>query len=162
MSKLQPNFSWQKYEGNAEDKDEQFQYQLQSQFITIANAVNTNVNDLSFWLRERETAFMWVTGQPIFTQTFATTTWTAGGTVNTIPMNLTPGPKGNVQITYFGCVIGNGTTTSSTSLPVPYIDVTVPANSIQLQRIGQNIILTSGGTDYSAYSGFVTIYYIKS
>jgi hypothetical protein len=161
MGKLQPNFSWQKYEGNLEDAREQFQYQLQSQYLTISSAFNATINDLSFWTRERATGFTWVTGQELYTQTYATTAWTAGGTVNTIPLNLTAGPKGQLQVVYFSCVLSNGMATSSTSIPVPYVDVSVPANSIQLQRVGENIVLTSGGTNYSTYSGYVTIYYVK-
>lgn len=160
--KLQPNFSWQKYEGKPEDQKDQFQYQLMAQHIQVANSVNATIDDASFWLRERQTAFTWVTGQAIYTQTYATTPWTGVGTVNTIPLGLTGGPKGQLRIIGITCFIDNGTTTSSTTLPVPYIDVTISANSIQLQRVGQNVVITSGGTDYSTYSGYVTIYYVKS
>lgn len=162
MGKLQPNFSWQKFEGKEEDQKEQFQYQLQQQHILVANSVNNTIDDVSFWTKERPTAFTWVTGQQLYTQTFATVSWTSGGTVNTIPLGLVPGKKMVIQIVGLNCVLSNGTTVSSVSIPVPYIDVTTAANSVQIQRNGQNIILMSGGTDYSAYTGYVTISYIKS
>ena len=160
--KLQPNFSWQKYEGTPEDQKEQFQYQLQSQHILVANSINTTINDLSFLLQERPTSFTWVTGQPIFTQTYATTAWTAGGTVNTIPLNITGGRTGNFTVINMQGFVSNNLLATGTTLTLPYLDVTVAANSIQIQRVGQNVILTSGGTNYSAYSGYVTVYYVKS
>ena len=43
--KLQPNFSWQKYEGKPEDQKQQFQYQLQTQHIVVANSVNGTIDD---------------------------------------------------------------------------------------------------------------------
>ena len=69
MGKLQPNFSWQKYEGQPEDQKQQFQYQLQTQHIQVANSVNTIIDDESFFLRERQTSFAWVNNNAIWTLT---------------------------------------------------------------------------------------------
>lgn len=77
--KLQPNFSWQKYEGTPENQAQQFQYQLQSQHIQVANSVNATIDDASFFTRERQTAFTWIDGRPIYTKTF---TGTITGTSN--------------------------------------------------------------------------------
>ena len=71
--KLQPNFSWQKYEGQPEQQREQFQYQLQSQHIQVANSVNTTIDDESYWTRERMTAFTWIDGSAIWTKTITGT-----------------------------------------------------------------------------------------
>ena len=156
--KLQPNFSWQTYQHKPEDQHNQFQKQLQQMHIVTANSVNATIDDASFWLRERQTGFTWVDGKPLYTKTVATTAWTAGGTVNTIPLGIV----GNFTVRQIECVLSDGALSTSTSVPVPYIDVAVAANSIQLVRVGTNVVLTSGGTNYSAYSGYVTVYYTKT
>lgn len=156
--KLQPNFSWQKYEGKSEDQKEQFQYQLQSQHLLVSNSINSTINDLSYFLQERPTSFTWVTGQPIFTQTYATQAWTAGGTINTIPLNIT----GNFQVIEMKGYVANGLLATSTTYILPNLDVAVAANNISIKRVSGNVILTSGGTNYSTWSGYVTVYYVKS
>ena len=160
--KLQPNFSWQKYEGKPEDQKEQFQYQLQSQHLLVANSINSTINDISYLLQERPTAFTWVTGQPIFTQTYATQAWTAVGTVNTIQLNITGGKTGNFTVIDMKGFISTDLLDTGTTLILPNLDIAVAANEIQIQRIANTVVLTSGGTDYSAYSGYVTVYYVKS
>lgn len=156
--KLQPNFSWQKYEGKDEDQKEQFQYQLQQQHIVVANSVNATIDDESFFTRERQTSFTWVNNKPIFTKTLPTSAWTAGGTINTIPLGIV----GNFTVIDMVCCISNGTLSSSDTLLMPHIDVNTQANEVSIVRNGTNIILTSGGTNRSAFSGYVTIYYIKN
>lgn len=151
--KLQPNFSWQKYEGKPEDQKEQFQYQLQSQHILVANALNTTIDDLCYWLRERPTTFTWIDGKQLFTKTLALQAWTAVGTLNTIPHGVT----GTFTIVLFTGYLKNGTT----QYPLPYLDAVTGANSVGMERTGANIVLTSGGTDMSAFTGYVTIYYVK-
>lgn len=158
MGKLQPNFSWQKYEGTPEVQREQFQYQLQQQHIQVSNSVNANIDDLSYWTRERQTSFTWVNNNAIWTKTIATSSWAMVGTVNTIPLGIT----GNFTIIDMVCCISDGTLSSSTTLLLPHLDVAVAANQISIIRTGTNVILTSGGTDYSAYSGYVTVYFIKN
>ena len=158
MSKLQPNFSWQKYEDEDQDSRQQFQYQMQQEHITVANAINTTVDDSSFFLRERQTSFTWVNSKPIFTLTLATTPWIAGGTLDMIPLPIV----GNFVVINMVCCINNGTLSTSNTLLMPYLDVVTASNSIGILRSGTNIILRSGGANYSAYSGYVTVYYIKT
>lgn len=155
--KLQPNFSWQKYEGKPEDQKEQFQFQLQAQHILVANSLNTTIDDASFFLNERRTAFTWLGSKYIYTKTLATVAWTAVGTINTIPTGIT----GNFTVIDMACCISDGALSSSTTLLLPNVDVAVAANSISISRVGTDIILTSGGTDRSAFSGYVTVYFIK-
>lgn len=162
MSKLQPNFSWQKYESAPEDSKEQFQYQLQTQHIMVANSVNATIDDESFFLKERITSFLWVDNSYIWTKTIPTSAWTAVGTINTIPINIAPLKNNYFFLIRMECCISNGTTFASNTLLLPHVDVAVAANEISIVRNGTNIILTSGGTDYSAYSGFVTVYYVKN
>lgn len=157
MGKLQPNFSWQKYQGKPEDQAEQFQKQLQTMHVVTANAINNTVDDLSFWTRERPTGFTWVDGSTLWTKTLATVAWAAVGTTNTIPTGIT----GNFTVVYMSCCISDGALSTSNTLNIPHIDVAVAANEVSIVRNGTNIVLTSGGTDRSAYSGYVTIYFIK-
>lgn len=156
--KIQPNFSWQKYEGKPEDQKQQFQYQLQNQHIQVSNAVNATIDDESFFTKERMTAFTWVNSKPIYTKTIATVAWTVGGTVNTIPTGI----AGDFTVIDMTCCISNGALSTSNTLLLPHIDVNVPANSIEIIRQGTTISLFSGGTDRSSYSGYVTVYYIKT
>lgn len=158
MAKLQPNFSWQKYEGKPEDQKEQFQYQLQKQHLLVSNSVNSTIEDESFFTHERETSFVWVNNTKIWTKTLATVAWTAVGTVNTIPLGIT----GNFTVINMVCCISNGALSTSTTLLLPNINIAAAANNVSIIRNGTNIILTSGGTDYSAYSGYVTVYFVKN
>lgn len=159
MGKLQPNFSWQKYEGKPEDQKEQFQYQLQQQHILVSNAINNTVDDLSLWTRERQTGFSWVNGaKPLWTKSIATSAWTGVGTVNTIPLGIT----GNFTVVGMVCLISDGALSTSTTLMMPHVDVAVAANEISIIRTATDVILTSGGTDYSAFSGYLTVTFIKN
>jgi hypothetical protein len=161
MGKLQPNFSWQKYEGKPEDQKEQFQYQLQSQHILVANSINATINDLSYYTQERQTSFLWINNTPIFTQTFAIQSWTAAGTSNVINMNI-GGYKNGFQVINMFCCLSNGTSESSVTKSLPFIDLATPANNVSIVRNGQSIQINTGGTDYSSFSGYVTVYYIKN
>lgn len=158
MGKLQPNFSWQKYENNFEDAKEQFQFQLQNEHVQTSNAVNSTIDDLSFFTRERQTSFVWVNGKPVWTKSLATAAWTAAGTINTIPLGIT----GDFLVVDMVCCISDGTTSTNTTLLLPNLDTAVAANEVSIIRIGTDVILTSGGTDRSAFSGYVTVYFIRS
>lgn len=157
MSRIQPNFSWQKYEGKPEDQKEQFQYQLQQQHILVSNALNATVDDMSFWTRERQTGYNWVDNKPVYTKTLATVAWTAGGTQNVIPLGIT----GNFTVVNMVCCISDGTLSSSNTLLMPHLD-TVVANQVSIVRNGTNVVLSSGGTNRSGFSGYLTVYYIKN
>src|SRR5260221_129240 len=134
--KLQPNFSWQKYEGSEEDQKSQFQYQLMQQHVVVANSTNSTIDDLSFWTRERQTSYTWVNNLPIYTLSRVTVAW-AGGTVNTIPLGIV----GNFVIVDMVCCISDGTLSTSNTLLLPNLDVANPANEISIIRNGTSIIL---------------------
>lgn len=153
--KLQPNFSFQKYEqGNNLTQEEQFQYQMQRQHTVVANSVNSTINDCSFYDVERQTSFAWVTNVPIWTIT-KKIAWDggSGGTVSTNAIGI----SGSFTVINMICCLNNGTS----AVLVPNVDVSVAANEIMIARTGSNIVLTTGGTDYSAWSGYVTVYYTK-
>jgi hypothetical protein len=157
MAKIQTNFSWQKYDGNEKDQQEQFQYQLQNQFIQISNSINATIDDESFFTRERQTSFLWVNQLPIWKVTVPIVSWTVGGTVNVIPLPIKLAVNQNFTIINMTGFISNGTTT----LVLPNVGVTA-TDGINMAQTGLNVTLTSGGTDYSAYSGYITVYYYKS
>lgn len=154
--KLQPNFSWQKYEGEPEDQRTQFQKQLQSQHKVTANSVNSTLDDLSFWERERQTSYTWVNGKPIWTLTTQIAPW-VGGTVSSTLLNIT----GNFVIVDIVCCISDGALSTSNTLLLPHLDVGVPANEISIVRNMLGINIISGGANRSAYTGYVTVYYYK-
>lgn len=158
MGKVQPNFSYQKYEGKPEDQIDQFQHQLMQEHIVVSNAINSTIDDNSFFTRERQTSFTWVNNKPIWTKTIATSAWTGGGLGNTIPLGIT----GDFTVINMVCCISNGSLASSITLLLPNVDVATPANQISIVRGGTNILLTSGGTNRSAFSGYVTVYFIKN
>ena len=108
-------------------------------------------------MRERQTSFAWVNNNAIWTLTTPTSAWTAAGTVNTIPLAIV----GNFTVIDIVCCISDGTLSTSNTLLMPHVDPANAANEIAIVRNGTNIILRSGGTDRSAYSGYVTVYYIK-
>lgn len=158
MGKLQPVFSWQKYEGKPEDRTEQFQYQLQSQYIQISNSVNATIDDESFFTRERQTSFSWVTGKPLWTKTIPTSAWAGGGLTNTIPLGI----SGNFTVVDMICCISDGALSSSNTLLLPHLDIAVAANSVSIVRNGTNVVLSSGGTNRSAFSGYLTVFFVKN
>jgi len=168
--KLQPNFSWQKYENsgdqepdtgmNKETEKDQFQFQLQRQHIEVSNSVNATIDDESYFLRERMTSFVWINKAPIFKQTYALNAWTGTGTQNTINVGITK-PFTVIDIE---AIITSGSRNSY--LPLPYVSVSSSSNNISIQvtnALSTPIItITTGGTDYSAYTGYVTLYYTKT
>ncbi len=149
--KLQPVFSWQKYEGEAEVMQEQFQYQLGQEYTLVANAVNATIDDESFFLRERMTSFLWVNGKPIWKVTVPVV-WAGGGLLST---NALPISGAFVVVDMFS-VLSDGTTQK----PVPYVDIAALANQINIAVVGTNVVLTSG-INQSAFLGYVTVYYTK-
>ncbi len=151
--KLQPNFSYQKYQDKPEEQWKQFEYQLSQMHVATANTTNATIDDESYWTRERQNSFTWIDGRPVYSKTLATVSWTAAGTTNVIPTGIT---GAHTVIKFEGYI-----SAPTIQLPLPYIDPNTMANSIAMQRSVGNIVLQSGGTDFSAYAGHVTIYYIK-
>jgi hypothetical protein len=160
--KLQPVFSWQKYEGTEESQKEQFQYQLQTQFTQVSNAVNTTIDDESYFLTERQTSFTWVQTQgsrppQLIWKVTVPVVWNIGGllSTNALPVKLALGQT--ITVVDMTCTLVNGTT----AIPVPYVDTTALANQINLSVVGTDAVLVAG-VDRSAWAGYVTVYYTKS
>lgn len=156
MAKLQPNFSWQKYEGKEEDQKQQFQYQLQSQHIQVANSVNATIDDESFFSRERQTAFTWLDGRVIYTKTITGTIAVAPG-VNPVPHGI---PLIRTLVRLYGTA-QNGTPLSAFGFPLPYVDPVTPANGIGLFIDTANVYVTTGNASWLNYIFHVTIEYTK-
>jgi hypothetical protein len=154
--KLQPNFSWQKYEGEEEDKQHQFQFQLQRQHTLVSNAINTTIDDLSYWNREKQTSFTWIDLRPIYTKSIATGPLPIVGSIT-----VATGISGAFTVISIEACVSDGSSAASNTLPLPYLDVAVGANSVGIVRNGTDIVITTGGTDRSAYSGYITLNYVK-
>lgn len=185
MSKLQPNFSF-KYtdtptttgykersgivSGPPQNESQsgkntvetmqganRFQYEMGMEHILVSNSINATIDDASYFARERQTSFTWITGAAIFTVTLSTGALPAAAGSISIPTGI----DGNFTVIELKGAVSNGSVSSSFTLPLPYLDV-VPANDISISRQGTNIVITGGGTNYSTYSGYVTVYFIKT
>lgn len=154
MGKLQPNFSWQKYEGKPEEQKTQFQYQLQTQHIQVANSVNTDIDDESFWTRERQTSFTWIDGRAVWTKTI---TGVVVGTADTpYPLGIT----GLLQmISLQGAMQNPGNFNDAE--PLPYLDPTTLAAGVGIFVQGTNLHVNAGNGDFTGYTFAVTIEYTK-
>lgn len=165
--KLPPNFTLQKFTGDPRDKDEQLLYQLQQMYIQIANSQNSEIDDASFFLKERKTSDIWIDGKPIWTYTVATGPLSTGTTSIVLPI------KNATSFTLLrmeGSIADSTDPSIATYLPLPYVDGLVGANEIgwDIQGSGTpqapifTLNIISSGTDYSAYSGYITVYYTKA
>lgn len=153
--KLQPNFSWQKYEGKEENQKQQFQYQLQQQHIQVSNTTNATIDDASYWTRERMTAFTWVDGKAIWTKTLTTTLTVAAN--NPVPHGIT----GIDRVVGLHGVTQDAVPLATLGLPLPYVDVTA-ADPIVLSVDPTNINITLVvGSAWVGYVAQVTIEFTK-
>lgn len=153
--KLQPNFSWQKYEGAEEDQKQQFQFQLQQQHIQVSNSVNATIDDESFFANERMTSFTWTDGKAIWKKT-VTGTIAAPGVTN-VPHGIT-GIKTVVQI------MGSAQSTSpfsTAALTLPHVDPNLLANGLGLYMDATNVIVNAGNATWNGYLFSATIYFTK-
>lgn len=60
----------------------------------------------------------------------------------------------------FTRIYGTGTNPSTLYIPIPYVNVAVPANGIQLSVNATNIILTTTSADYTAFRAIIVLEYI--
>lgn len=156
MAKLQPNFSWQKYEGEPEDQKNQFQYQLQQQHIVVANSVNATIDDESYFTRERQTSFTWLDNKPIWTKTIS-------GTI--VGTAVTPYPHGITGIDTVVALTGSAQRQkplTNIAVPLPYLDPTTLANSVGLDMDTTKIYLDAPNNAKNNFLFSVTIYYTKT
>lgn len=153
--KLQPNFSWQKYEGTKENDKEQFQYQLQNQHIQVSNSINATIDDSSYFTRERMTSFTWIDGKPIWKKTFSTILTIAG--VNNITHGIT---NMSTVVALYGSA-QDAVPMSVNAIPLPYVDVSSLDNQIQLTVTPSKIVVTLGNAMWQNYLAWVTIEYTK-
>jgi|ERR1700722_729537 len=156
MSKVQPNFSWQKYEGKEEDQKEQFQYQLQQNHIVLANAINATIDDESHFFTERQTSFRWVDGKPIWTKTLVST-------ITVIP-GLTPIAHGIASIdtlVSFSGTAQDAHPIAALGLPLPYNDPVAPANGIGLLLDPTNVYVYTTNGAWLNYIVNITLEYTK-
>ena len=154
--KLQPNFSWQSYQGkDAKEEKKQLYFQLQQQHILAANAINTTIDDLSAFTTERQTSFIWIDNSLIYTKTFQFPLSIAGAN----PIN-----HGIVNIATLIKASGSAQDTiplTALAVPIPYVDVVFTANQIQLRVTSTQIIVTLGNATWQNYIASITLEYTK-
>jgi hypothetical protein len=154
--KLQPNFSWQKYEGVEEDQKQQFQFQLQQQHIQVSNSVNATIDDESFFDRERMTSFVWIDKKAIWKKTVTGTIAAPG---------ITAVPHGITNIDTVVQITGsaqNAKPLSGTALPLPYVDPVLLANGLGLSMDMTNVNVNAGNAAWNGYLFSATIYFTKT
>lgn len=154
--KLQPNFSWQKYEGKPEDQKEQFQYQLQQQHIQVSNTTNATIDDASYWTRERQTAFTWTDGKAIYTKTFTLTLSVVGNNI------VNHGITGIRQVVSLRGIAQDAIPLAVKAVPLPYCDPAALANGIALYATPTQIFVVLAAATYQNYVAQVTIEYTKT
>jgi len=151
--KLQPNYSYQKYEAEEMDEKTQFQNQLQTEHIQVANAINATIDDSSYWTRERQTAFTWVDGSPIYTRTLtglivgsADTSHDLGVTMKTL-VSLTGTAQDTVPMTAMG-------------ITLPYINAA--GNDVGLYATPTTVHINAFDGTWNGYTFYITVKYTKA
>jgi len=154
MPKVQPNFSWQKYEGTPQNREDQFQHQLQQEHIVVANAINTTIDDLSSFLTERVTGFLWVNNAPIYTKTIQ------GVIVGTADTAFPTGITGLVTLV---SLTGTAQDASpmGTGIPLPYVDPNTALSGVGIYMMGTDLHVNAGNADWDGYLFSVTLRYTK-
>ncbi len=156
MSKLQPNFSWQKYEGKPEDQKQQFQYQLQTQHIQVANSVNATIDDESYFITERQTGFAWMDGRFIWKKTFT------GTVAAPSDQAISLGIMGAIRtVILIEGTIQNAVPVSTFALSLPYVDPNTLANGVGVYVTPTQLHINTGNASWNNYIYNVTIYYTK-
>lgn len=156
MGKLQPNFSWQKYEGNDETQKEQFQYQLQQEHIVVANALNGTVSDGSYFSTNRETGYAWVDGSAVWTVTVTGVLTVSGG-----PNPFNHGEHNIIQVIDLTGTAQDTVSITALSLSVPYVDPSTLANGLGLYATPTQLIVTTGNSMWVGYTVNLTMRYTR-
>ena len=150
--KLQPNFSWQAYQQVPEEQAKQFQFQLQKEHILVSNAINSTIDDLSFFTKERPTSETWLDGTEIYTQTFQ-------ALISAFP--LTHGIKSIGTLIDATGSIQDTIPLTAQAYAVAYSDPTTSTNDIGLNVTATQINLLTAGGIYNSYTASVTLKYTK-
>lgn len=153
--KLQPNFSWQKYEGEPEDQKQQFQHQLQAQHIQVANSVNATIDDESFWLRERQTSFRWIDSRPVWTKTLTGIIAAPGPTI------LPHGIVGIRRVISFTGIIQDAEPMAVVGFSLPFLDLIIPVNSVEFYFNPTQVVINATSAAWNGYIVSITIEYTK-
>jgi hypothetical protein len=159
--KLAPNFAYSTSEKKPDDQTPEqarleFQSQLESDHIEIANSVNATIDDESFFTRERMTSFTWTNGRAIWKKTISGTV--VGSAVTAYPHGI----SGIFIVTQIQGTAQNAIPLTGFALPLPYLDPTTLLNSLGLFMDTTNIYINAGNGTWNGYLFSVTIYYTKN
>ncbi len=150
MTKLQPNFSFQKYLDNPQDQAEQFQKQLQTQHLSTSNAVNATIDDMSYFLKIRPTGETWVDGYQIYTLTI---TGTIVGTA------ITPYPIGATirNLVSISGVMQDTVPITATANPLPFLNTA--GNNVGIWATTTDVVIDATDATWAGYTFYVTLKY---
>lgn len=159
--KLQPNFAFVTSEKEPDEQTPEqarleFQSQLESQHIEVANSVNATIDDSSFFARERMTSFTWTNGKPIWKKTIS------GSIVGTTDQAFAHGITGIRIVVALTGAAQDAIPLNNFAIPLPYIDPNTLANGVGLHANQTNIYVNAGNNTFNNYLFSVTIYYTKS
>jgi hypothetical protein len=160
--KLAPNFAYSTSEKKPDDQTPEqarleFQSQLESDHIEIANSVNATIDDESYFTRERMTSFTWINGRAIWKKTISGVI--VGSAVTPYPHGITPPIVVVVEIQG---TAQNAFPLTGFGLPLPYLDPTTLLNSLGLFIDNTNVYINAGNNTWNGYLFSVTIYYTKN
>lgn len=164
MGKLQPNFSWQKYEGKPEDQKQQFQYQLQTQHSLVSNSINATIDDISYFTTIRQTSETWINGLPIYKLTVSGTVVSTADTPYATPIVIGTNQNFNA-VKIYGIMQnpGTGFSTFTDAEPLPYVDPNTLLNSVGIYIANNSGVVTlhidAGNATFAGYLFNVTIEY---
>lgn len=158
--KLRPTFSFQKYQDAKLDPAEQFEYLLQQEHIETANALNSTVDDMSYFFKnsnpaERETGYRWVDGRAIWKKTFT-------GTITGTSTNATAhGISGIQDVVRMYGAFQDASPLGGSSGPLPYIDPGTLANGLGISIDLTNYYVNAANNTWDTYEYKLTIEYTK-
>lgn len=150
MAKLQPNFSWQAFQADTQER--QFQYQLQKEHILVANAINATIDDASFLSKQRQTSDTWIDGKLIYKKTIS------GIIVGTATTAYPHGIEGIDSIVRFEGSAQDAKP-STVMIPLPYVNPNVLAAQVGMYVDQTNLNIITGNATFNGYTFNVTLYY---
>lgn len=150
MSKLAPNFSWQKYQEDAKDAQQQFQYQLQRMYIDIANCTNATIDDISYFEAQRPTGETWVDGFQIYTKTITGTI--TGTAITTYPLDTTI-----LNLVAISGVMQDTVPITAQANPLPFLNTA--GNNVGIWATPSTVVIDAADGTWDGYTFFITVKY---
>jgi hypothetical protein len=150
MTKLQPNFSWQKYLDEPKDQAEQFQKQLQTMHINTANAVNATIDDISYFLKPRPTGETWIDGFQI--QTVTVTGTIVGTAITSYPIGATI-----LNLVDITGIMQDTIPITAQANPLPFLNTA--GNNVGIWATPTTVVIDATDGTWDGYTFYITLKY---